>query len=66
MLLSPSSPKPGIQDLARTKAAMAAAKQVSDAVALHAVEHGESYPSSLADIDIEDTDSTKYQFVKNS
>ncbi len=52
----------GIQDRARTTAAMSAAKQVSDAVALYAVEHGDSYPSSLADVDIEDTDSTTYQY----
>lgn len=52
----------GIQDRARTTAAMSAAKQVSDAVALYAVEHGDSYPANLAAVDIEDTDSTKYQY----
>lgn len=52
----------GIQDRARTSAVMSAAKQVSDAVALYAVEHGDSYPSSLADVNIEDTDSTTYQY----
>ena len=52
----------GIQDRARSTAAMAAAKQVSDAIALYAVDEGGDYPADLADIEIQDTGNTRYQY----
>lgn len=56
----------GIQDRARSTAALSAAKQVADQIALYAVEHDGVYPGELEEVGIQSTGSTSYQYRVNN
>lgn len=52
----------GITKQADTSAAQSAAQQAAKKVALYAVSNGESFPATLSEVGIADTDTTRYQY----